>query len=100
MLETITGNFVVCFHANEQNMKLPVILVVISLVQPAHLAVVRNVRTAVKSEYIGKYQGCVCLSAVADPGFGQGGVKNLFPRFCLRNKVKSDEQSKQYNISI
>ena len=39
-------------------------------------------------------------SSVADPGFGQGGAKNFFPRFCRRSEAKSSEQSKQYNISI
>ena len=63
MLETITGNFILCFHSNEYKMKLPVILVVIALMQPAHLAVIRNVRTTVNSEYIGKYEVVsVCLS--------------------------------------
>ena len=37
---------------------------------------------------------------VADPGFGQGGAKNIFPRFCRHSEAKSGEQSKQYNISI
>ena len=32
---------------------------------------------------------------VADPGFDQGGAKNLFPRFCQRSEAKSDKQSKQ-----
>ena len=40
-------------------------------------------------------------TAVADPGFGQGGgAKNFFPRFCRRSKAKSGKESKQYNISI
>ena len=37
---------------------------------------------------------------VADPGLGQGGAKNFFPRFCRRSEAKSSEQSEQYNISI
>ena len=40
------------------------------------------------------------LRTVADPGFGQGGAKNFFPRFCRRSEAKSGEQSEQYNISI
>ena len=40
-------------------------------------------------------------TAVADPGFGQGGgAKNFFPRFCRHSKAKSGKQSEQYNISI
>ena len=42
----------------------------------------------------------VGVLSVADPGFGQGGAKNFFPRFCRCSEVKSSEQSKQYNISI
>ena len=38
--------------------------------------------------------------SVADPGFGQGGAKNFFPRFCRCSKAKLGEQSKQYNILI
>ena len=38
--------------------------------------------------------------SVADPGFGQGGGQEFFPRFCRHSEVKSDEQSEQYNISI
>ena len=40
------------------------------------------------------------LTTVADPGFGQGGATNFFPRFCRRSEVKYSEQSEQYNISI
>ena len=39
-------------------------------------------------------------TSVADPGFGQGGAKNFFPRFCRCSEAKSGEQSEQYNISI
>ena len=39
-------------------------------------------------------------TVVADPGFGQGGAKNFFPRFCRCSEAKSGEESKQYNISI
>ena len=37
---------------------------------------------------------------VADLGFGQGGAKNFFPRFCRHNEVKSGKQSEQYDILI
>ena len=42
----------------------------------------------------------ILAGAVADPGFGQGGGQEFFPRFCRHSEAKSGKQSEQYNISI
>ena len=38
--------------------------------------------------------------AVADPGFGQGGGQEFFPRFCRCSEVKFGKQSEQCGVSV
>ena len=40
------------------------------------------------------------MDSLADPGFGQGGGPEIFPRFCRRSEVESGERSEPVSAGI